>query len=137
MIAQYSVLINVLFVFFLAGSILMLPLAYVKGMYVKINLALRSVKKVDRVRNWSKFFFFVFLGIPILVINLFTDFYYFWKNNFRGNLNKIIITKITSKLTSESIKTLKFTAMRYMDEKVKAVHSTDFVKLFRSKMNIN
>lgn len=137
MIAQYSVLINVFFVFFLAGSILMLPFAYLKGLYVKINLALRSVKKADRIKNWSKFFIFLFLGILILVINLFTDFYYFWMNNFRDNLNKIIIHKITSKLTSSSIKMIKFSAQKYMDSKVKAVHSIDFVKSFRTKMNIN
>lgn len=137
MIAQYSVLINVFFVFFLTGSILMLPFAFFKGLYVKINLAMRSVKKADRVKNWTKLFFFFFLGVPILIINLFTDFFYFWKNNFRDNLKKIIITKITSQLTSSSIKSLKFTAMQYMDEKIKAVHCRDFVKLFRTRMNIN
>ena len=115
----------------------MIPFAFVKGLYVKINLAIRSVKREDRVKNWSKFFVFAALGLAILIINLFTDFYYFWKNNFRGNLNKIIIHKITSKLTMESIKTMKFSAQRYNDNNIKAVYSTDFVKLFRNKMTIN
>lgn len=137
MIAQYSVLVNVFFAFFLLGSIIMLPFAYFKGLYVKANLASKSVKKIDRIRTWRKFFFFVLFGVPILVINLFTDFYYFWKNNFRDDLTKIIITKITSKLTSQSIKTVKFTTSRYKNEKVLAIYTTDFVKLFRKQMDIN
>jgi hypothetical protein len=115
----------------------MLPFAYIKALYVKINLSLKSIKKADRIKNWTKFFIFLVFGPLILVINLFTDFYYFWVNNFRDNLNKIIIFKVTSKLTSASIKMVKFTAARYMDGKVKAVHAIDFVKTFRTKMNIN
>ena len=100
LISQYSVLINVLFFFFLIGSIMMAPFAYVKGIYMKIGLAMGSAKREDRIKNWRSFFLFLAFGMPILTINLFTDFYYFWMNNFRSNLKKIIIFMETSKLTS-------------------------------------
>jgi hypothetical protein len=96
MFAQYSILINVFFMIFIIGSVIMIPLAYLKGILVKVNHALRSIRKVDKIKNWSKFFFYIVFGIPILILNLLTDFYYFWRNNFRSNLNKIIITKIVS-----------------------------------------
>ena len=78
----------------------MAPFAYAKGIYMKIGLAMGSVKKTDKIKNWSSFILFLLFGVPILTINLFTDFYYFWMNNFRSNLKKIIIFKETSKLTS-------------------------------------
>jgi hypothetical protein len=47
---------------------------------------------------------FAAVGMPILALNLFADFYYFWQNNFRSNLKKIIIEKTKSTLSSTSIK---------------------------------
>jgi hypothetical protein len=70
---------------------MMAPFAYAKGIYMKVGLALRSVKREEKIKNWSSFILFLLLGIPILAVNLFTDFYYFWMNNFRSNLKKIII----------------------------------------------
>ena len=92
LILQYSVLINVFFFFFLVGSIMMAPFAYAKGIYMKVGLALRSAKREEKIKNWSSFILFLLFGIPILAVNLFTDFYYFWMNNFRSNLKKIIMS---------------------------------------------
>ena len=47
------------------------------------------------------------MGFPFMALGMGTDLYYFWKNNFRSNLKKIIIAKKDSSLTNESTRTMK------------------------------
>jgi predicted RecB family endonuclease len=62
----------------------------------------RTVK--EQATKMAMFLGFAVFGLPILVLALFADFYYFWQNNFRSNLKKIIIEKTKSTLSSTSIK---------------------------------
>jgi len=79
---------------------------------------------------------FTVLGIPFLLLGMATDFYYFWKNNFRTNLKKIIIQKAVSSLTNESTRTMKLLTFKYVDLKIKSVYSQDMVKTFRQMYSI-
>lgn len=41
----------------------------------------------------AHFLGYVVVGIPILILDSGSDFYYFWANNFRSNLKQIIIVR--------------------------------------------
>lgn len=58
----------------------------------------------EKILNGVKLMIFLVFGIPILLINQFTDFYYFWANNFRSNLKLIIIERQKSSLTNDSVR---------------------------------
>jgi len=79
---------------------------------------------------------FLIFGLFILGLNLLADFYYFWKNNFRTKLNKIIIEKQKSTLTSLSIKDIVNLCSKYKDQKIRSVYSIDFVRSFRSSFYV-
>ena len=65
-----------------------------------------------------------------------TDLYYFWKNNFRTNLKKIIINKKESTITNESIRTMKILTQKYVELKIKSIFTQDLVKTFRQMYTI-
>lgn len=79
---------------------------------------------------------FLILGIPSLTLNLISDFFYFWANNFRSNLRKIVIEKDDSTLNHDSVREIKMQCSKYSAKKIKSVYSVDFVKSFRSKFNV-
>jgi len=79
---------------------------------------------------------FVVLGLIGLVFSLFSDLYYFWKNNFRSNLKKIIIERQRSTLTNNTIRELKMVCSKYSDQKIKSVYSIDLVKTFRKNFRV-
>jgi hypothetical protein len=76
---------------------------------------------------------FVILGIPSLSLNLISDFFYFWANNFRSNLKKIIIEKTKSSLGHDSVREIKMQCAKYGEMKIKSVYSVDMVKSFRQQ----
>jgi len=72
----------------------MTPFAFLKSLSVKIQdvLSVKADPK-EQIKKGLMLLMFLALGLPILVLNLMADFYYFWMNNFRSNLKKIIIDK--------------------------------------------
>ena len=46
--------------------------------------------------------FFIIFGFITLLLDLFTDCYYFWLNNFRTNLKKIVVESDKSNITIDS-----------------------------------
>ena len=79
---------------------------------------------------------FALLGLPMLILTLFSDFYYFWANNFRSNLKKIIIERQKSTLSNDTIRELKMLCSRYSNQKIKSVYSMDLVKTFRKNFKV-
>ena len=77
---------SVNFMMFLVVSVVLIPIAYVVGIVDKVK-HLRYLNKDDQRMNYG---FFV-LGFIYLLLDLFADVYYFWHNNFRTGLKKIII----------------------------------------------
>lgn len=104
-VLQYSFLIVIIYLMFLVGSIIMTPFAFLKSLSVKIQdvLSVKADPK-EQIKKGMMLFVFLAVGLPILVLNLLADFYYFWMNNFRSNLKKIIIDKEKSTLTNQSIR---------------------------------
>jgi hypothetical protein len=48
--------------------------------------------------------FFVFTGIFMLSLDVIADSYYFWVNNFRSDLKKIVVETEKNSITLESFK---------------------------------
>ena len=92
-ILQYAVFIVIIYVAFLIGSIMLMPFAFVKSAALKFKIFLAAHEPKDQIMNGLAFFGFLILGIPSLTLNLISDFFYFWANNFRSNLRKIVIEK--------------------------------------------
>lgn len=113
MILQYSVFILIIYIIFLIGSIIMIPFAYIKALSFKFQVIFNAKSNKEYMIRTGQCLFFLIMGLPFLTINLFTDFYYFWANNFRSNLKKIIIEKNKSELTNESVRDVTMMCQKY------------------------
>lgn len=130
-ILQYSFLIVVIYAMFLIGSIILTPFAFIKSFVNKIQQIFVQKSWRDKVMKASIALGFLFFGMLVLMLNLLADFYYFWQNNFRSNLKKIIIERDKSTLTNQSIRDIVNLCSKYQGQKIRSVYSIDFVKSFR------
>jgi len=76
---------------------------------------------------------YVAAGMPLLILGIGSDFYYFWANNFRSNLKQIIIVRKKSHVTIDSIKMLTMFCSNYNMEKIKALKAVSTIKTFRER----
>jgi hypothetical protein len=132
-ILQYAVFIVIIYMMFLIGSVLFLPFAYIKSCAIKFKMVLSGSDTKDMGIKLAICIGFVILGIPSLSLNLISDFFYFWANNFRSNLKKIIIEKTKSSLGHDSVREIKMQCAKYGEMKIKSVYSVDMVKSFRQQ----
>jgi len=93
MILQYSVLIIIIYGIFLICSILLSPFAYIRSLGIKFGRISRASTFGETLKALLEFLVFFVFGVVLLVMNYVSDFYYFWANNFRSNLKKIIIER--------------------------------------------
>ena len=80
---------------------------------------------------------FIPFGIPILFFDFLVDTLYFWRNNFRVNLQEIIIPKEKSYISHKSIKEILAIGEKYIENKVKSASTQQFVKQFRKRFDVN
>ena len=92
---QYSIFMSILFLFYALVSIVLLPFAYLIAIVDKMKVIGQQESAKDVILNCL---IFIPFGLPILVVNLLADFYYFWLNNFESDLKKIIMIREQSKL---------------------------------------
>ena len=71
---------------FTVGSIIMIPFAYVKCLTTKFQVVLKAGSILDKIKQLFLFLAYAAVGIPILLLGLLADAFYFWANNFRTNL---------------------------------------------------
>jgi len=76
---------------------------------------------------------FIPFGMPIMMMNLFADIMYFWKNNFRTDLQQIIILREKSTVSHKSIRELLNNCDKFGKNKIKSAYSATFVKMFRRR----
>jgi hypothetical protein len=131
MILQYSVFIVICYIVFLIGSICLIPLAYFKSISSKFQGVMKLNNIIKKLMGTAECLIYILIGIPLLVLGLVSDFYYFWANNFRSNLKQIIIVKKKSHLTIDSIKMLTVFCNNYNKENVKALNAVKTVVSFR------
>ena len=104
---QYMVFIIVIYMIFLAGSIAMMPFAFLKALINKVHKFSKATSVKEKGMCLANVILFLALGFPFLAIGMGTDLFYFWKNNFRSNLKKIIISRQESTITNESTRKIK------------------------------
>jgi hypothetical protein len=92
----------VFFSFFIVGSIVLIPIAWIMGIIDKLKHPSRD--KLDNIVNML----FFLIGPVILLLDVVADLYYFWKNNFRQNLLQNIIAKEISLVTHKSLRELDY-----------------------------
>lgn len=136
MVMQYSVFIILVCVIFMIGCVLMLPIAYFKSLSIKAQKLLLATSLRNKFLHLFKLVGFLAAGIPILTLNLVNDFYYFWLNNFRSELKKIIIERQNSDLTNDSIRQIIHYCEKYSYQKIKSVYTSEAVRSFRLKFNV-
>jgi hypothetical protein len=104
MVLQYSVFIVICYIAFLVGSILMIPFAYLRCVTTKAQHINKAPTLIKKIIVASKVLLYIVFGIPILVLDSGSDFYYFWANNFRSNLKFIVIVRRKSNITNYAIR---------------------------------
>ena len=77
-IFQYSFMILVIYIMFLAGSIVMTPFAFIKSLIFKFQQIMTARSTIEQAKKLVMFIGYAVFGMPILLLNLFAEFYYFW-----------------------------------------------------------
>jgi len=70
---------------FTISNILMIPLAYFKCLYHKYKLCKVHSGQTPFIKA---FWFFLIFGIPLLIITVFTDLYWFIKHSYKWNMTR-------------------------------------------------
>jgi len=135
-VLQYSFFIVIIYAVFLISSLILIPFAYLKSLINKFQMFMKASDVKEKGICLTNFLMFGALGLPLLAANLITDFIYFWKNNFRSNLKKIIIERPRSSLSSLSIRQIKDYCNRYNFQKIRSVYTSASVKSFREKFTV-
>jgi len=68
---------------------------------------------MDYIKTITEVFLFLLFGLGSLYLTFITDCFYFWKNNFRTDLKKIVIEKEPSTITNFSIQKIKMLCDKY------------------------
>lgn len=97
------------------GSILLVPFAYLKLCGYKFQACLENNHWKIKLRYYINFLLYAVFGPVILALDLIPDFVYFWKNNFRSNLQKIIIERQKSSVTNDSIRQIVTMCNKYSE----------------------
>ena len=124
---QYSIFMLIPFTQFVIVSLVLIPFAWVVGLKDKLN-QLNSIQgKNDKMMN---VFIFIPFGIPILCLDLLADCYFFWVNNFKQDLRKVIIERQRSKVSHSSLKEIMQMMKNYADNKIGSMMTRRFVDIY-------
>jgi len=135
---QYVLLQLIIFILFFIISCLLTPIAYVKSVVIKTKLVFQSgISTSQMVLYAFNLLMFIVLGLPMMYLTFLMDCVYFWINNFRVNLKKIVIEREPSTITMSWIKKIKLIAAKYAFNRIKAIYTIEYVKKFREDLDIN
>lgn len=126
-----------MFTQFLVVSILLLPIAYMKSLIFKVQKLLKETDSRQVAKRAIVVAEFAVLGPVLMILTFMADCAYFWINNFRTHLKKIVIEVEPSSITKQWIKKIKLLAQKYAFNRIKAVSSIQFVSKFREDIDIN
>ena len=123
----------ILFVIFTAISFALIPFAWIIGIFDKLNVTNTNYTIMDKIANYM----FIPFGPLILVLDVFSDLIYFWKNNFRTDLKQNIIVKDDSELIHESLRDMESHISKMGTNKIKSLNTGYLIKHFRSKLQVS
>lgn len=133
---QYTIMMLIPFTFFIVVSLILIPLAWPIGITDKIKSLFRPDEKTFQHKLINAIIF-VPLGPFILILDFVKDLQYFWINNFRKNLHKIIIEREKSSISHRSLKELQSICEKYQTNKIKSTHSVHLIQYFRKKFKVH
>jgi len=70
---EYIPILILLFIVYLAGNILLIPFAYIKGIYVNLQQSWSNKVEGSLPYRWLRLFVWIIFGIIILLLNLLAD----------------------------------------------------------------
>lgn len=134
---QYIMLMLLVYVYYIVICGLIAPVAYLLSCGKKLkNLYSQNSKENGyREKMIDNVGFFVG-GIVILALNMVSDSYYFWINNFRTDLKMIIVEKDQTKITHASLRQFMATNQRYGENKIKSLSTNYLIKIFRQRFTV-
>ena len=131
---QYTLFMMIFYSVFIVISLSFIPLAWIVGVFDKFQNQGPHTSMHNKILNFGVFIPF---GIPILLLDTFADMYYFWKNNFRTNLQKIIIPREESTVSHKSLREIMSLSRHFHDRKIKSVFTGRLVRIFRRQFHVN
>ena len=137
MLMQYLCLMTIFFIVFILVSIMLIPLAHIKSVIYKIR-AISNLKDSNYqilIKEIISVLLFLFFGVFMLLLTLLADCYYFWINNFRTNLKKIVVENEQCKINLESFKRMINYCQVHRDKRMSALFSDKFIKNYREDIH--
>ena len=130
---QYCIYMTFSFTVFVITSFLLIPLAWVVGIIDKLG-SLSDLKTLqDKILN---VYLFIPFGVPILLFDFVADLFYFWKNNFRVHLKKIIIERERSKLNHKTLRDVMKLCENLTSRKIKSIKSEPMLKMLQARFKL-
>ena len=133
---EYLPLLVLLISIFIALNLIILPIAYIKGIYVSIQQLFNTKIKSNLGIKISKLTTFVFLGIIILLLNLCSDLIVFIQHCYQDHMSYRKLLKNSLSLSDNS-----FTKLQYKFEKehkidVKHIEYQEMAIYMRSELKV-
>ena len=130
---QYCIYMSLSFLSFIVTSIALIPFAWVIGIVDKLrNLHIYHTHQ----EQFLNVYLFIPFGIPILLLDFIADIIYFWKNNFRVNLRKIIIEKERSKLNHRTLREFMTLCKSLTDRKIKSLKTDRLLNILKTNYKL-
>lgn len=123
----------IFFGIFIVVSFALIPIAWIIGVFDKLNVSNTNYSPGDKIFN----LLFIPFGPLILFFDVLADLNYFWKNNFRTDLKQNIILKADSELTHESLRDMDNHISKMGTNKIKSLNTIYLVKHFRHKLKVS
>lgn len=130
---QYCIYMSFSFAVFVIFSFLLIPLAWVVGIVDKLGSLSDLKNHQDKILN---VYLFIPFGIPILLFDFVADIIYFWKNNFRVQLKKIIIERERSKLSHKTLRDFMKLCENLTNRKIKSIKSESMLKILQARFKL-
>jgi hypothetical protein len=90
---QYFFIFLIIIAIFILGSIALIPIAYLKSLFFKIQKLLISTQLKTCFFCIIALFVFVVFGIPLLFLTLVADVIYLIKFAFKKDLKKVVLDR--------------------------------------------
>ena len=127
---QYFILMSIIFAAFLVVSLVLIPFAWVRGIYDKIQQKNTNYNRTDQVFN----LLFIPFGPFILLLDLIADVIYFWKNSFRTDLKMNIIPQNISQLSHKSLRNIENHFNKMKSNSIKSVANDYYIRHCRNHL---
>ena len=133
---QYVVFMLIMFSFFVIISLVLLPFAFLQSLMRKLQQIFKAKTNLQQIGKIVYFITFTILGLPIMLLTFLADCWYFWEDNFRSKLKKIVIERDPSTINKNSIIKMKMLCEKYSHSRCKAIYTVDYVKRMREERDI-